>query len=153
MKRIAILVASLFAFVVSSCSSVDAIDPYSSYHINNEIDEVILVYVESTPAYSYLLSSGQIPMGTTIYPLQDNTWIARTYKLGVNVCTNENFTFSFVFKNGVKHTFSGEKIANDFRDANSWQKELRVDEYGTSCETYTYTFTQEDYEEIMALYE
>lgn len=153
MKRMTILMATLLAFVVSGCS-VDRDKPYSSYHINNESEEVFLVYVESTPEYSHRLGDSEIPMGTRIYPLMDNIWISHSPRIGENVCTDENFTFTFVFsRSGVKHTFSGEMIEHDFRDANSWQKVIAEDANGTGYDKYTYTFTQEDYERIMALYE
>lgn len=61
---------------------------------------------------------------------------------------------TFEFSNGIRHTFTGDKIACDVRDANNWVTSTsEVNEYYSDNVDYTYTFTQEDYDEIMALYE
>lgn len=59
------------------------------------------------------------------------------------------------FPNGISHTFSGEFIERDMRDENSWHAEYKMwnNKKYVWCAEHTYTFTDEDYERIMALYE
>ena len=61
----------------------------------------------------------------------------------------EEVVFSFVFANGVVHTFDGDMIEHDVRDVDSWAVVLSEDKYNR---THTYTFTNDDYERIMALH-
>lgn len=56
---------------------------------------------------------------------------------------------TFEFPNGIRHTFTGDRIACDVRDANNWV----VTRPKTHYSDHVYTFTQEDYDEIMSLYE
>lgn len=57
---------------------------------------------------------------------------------------------SFVFRNGIIHTFEGEITEHDIRIGDNWNLVVSDDEL---VRTYTYTFTNEDYQRIMALYE
>lgn len=152
MKRIKFCLVLVFASLICGCEVYYG-DVIFTYRINNTTEETILLYTEATSQDMHVLSSGEIPMGATIYPLMQNKWIDGK-NTGENIYADENFTYTFHFGNGVKHTFSGELISNDFRDVNSWQVEYTSEHDGNLPHIiYTYTFTDEDYERIMALYE
>ena len=147
---------AILASIFCGCGlmQVDYADNYVSYCIENESEKIFLLYVESAPEEYHLMAGGSVPMGETIYPLQCNKWIDRGTSIGEEIFVDGNFTFTMHFKNGVKHTFVGDLIENDFRNISSWQVEQTTEHNGNVPHTiYTYTFTDADYERIMALHD
>ncbi len=156
MKRTTLILTAIFSilFVSNGCMTVDYFEHIDTYRIDNQLSEPIFLYVESDPDNWWNFSTGSIPTGQLILPTSCINWIDRMPNLSDNLFEDENFTFILQFKNGVRHIFSEELIPNDFRDVNSWKIEHTNEHDGKVPHTiHTYTFTQEDYERIMALYE
>lgn len=154
MKRINLLsVIVTTIFMLGGCRQVDYYQ-YSCNIVDNQSSHSFKILVESS--LQDMLNWKNIPAIKNIPSNNKTEWISMSSKTeGMNPVYNENITFTFVFENGVHHINQGELTDNDFRDLNSWicKKEgaKGIDE-GCVYQTYTYTFTQEDYEEIMALY-
>ena len=155
MKRMGIIIGILFMVLLSGCGlfiHVSFADNHYTYQINNACDSGFVIHSEVVdPILSHYIGD-EVPTEKHITAGGATVWISE-FDFRRDLFADENFTFSFHFSNGVEHTFVGDLIRNDFRDANSWQVDITEDENGTPYYTYTYTFTTEDYEEIMSLYE
>ncbi len=64
--------------------------------------------------------------------------------------SNGHALITFEFSNGVTHCFEGEKIGHDVRNNESWN--VVYEGVQNQIATHTYTFTNDDYERIMALH-
>ena len=156
MKRIGIIIGVLIMVLLSGCgltiNRVSYADNHCTYQINNVSDNSFEIHSEVEDIRLHHIRNGDVPAEKQIPAEGVTVWISQ-FDFIRDLFADEYFTFSFHFNNGEKHSFIGDLLVNDFRDANSWQVNITEDENGTPYYTYTYTFTSEDYEQIMALYE
>lgn len=161
-------VALLFVLLFSGCGGEDevyyefsgrwSIDNKTPYEFNvildfMDKDENDELYVEQTlvaGVEANALSHISIPREEkpkNEYYYYSGFYSPRVYSL------ERYLIMSFEFPNGVCHTFTGNVIGCDVRDWANWvvTKSSEVKLLGYS--DHVYTFTQEDYDEIMALYE
>lgn len=154
MKRFLVVAVAIIMVGLSGCG-VDLVSyptNHCTYQINNTSDKGFAIVVEVEPMKSYLIRSGDVPTRQSVNKETTTIWVSEL-DFEMNLFADEYITFSFHFDDGVKHTFNGELIENDFRDPNSWMMDMAEGENGVPYYTYTYTFSDEDYERIMALYE
>lgn len=149
MKRITLFVATLTVALFSSC--IVDYKSYYEYKIKNFSEVDFIIHTEFAPNYDCPPSS--VPE-TQLVRAKDITNWPDGYS-SPDIISRHNQTFSFIFFNdGVVHTFSGDMAENDFRYIQNWEMKCRPSEENPNVEvyTFTYTFTQEDYERIMALH-
>lgn len=159
----------LFVILFSSCGGGEeeyfesaarwSIDNKTPYEFNVRLDfmdkdENDELYVEQTlvaAVEANTLSYISIPREEKPkdeYYYYSTFYSPRTYSL------ERYLILSFEFPNGVCHTFTGDGIRCDVREWQNWEvsKSSEFPEL-KGYSDHVYTFTQEDYEEIMALYE
>ncbi len=162
-------VALLFVMLFSGCGGEDevyyefsgrwSIDNKTPHEFNvildfmdkNENDEL---YVEQTlvaGVEANALSHISIPREEkpkNEYYYYSGFYSPRVYSL------ERYLIMSFEFPNGVCHTFTGNVIGCDVRDWQNWEVSKSSElAHMLGYTDHVYTFTQEDYDEIMALYE
>lgn len=142
-----ILAICAVASIAYSCEVTGGPELRGSWCIDNQSDELFT---------SILVGLGPISFTETvkIYPQskQDLTETSILNKLDNPASEFEDgsIQLSFVFRNGIIHTFEGEITEHDIRIGDNWNLVISDDEL---VRTHTYTFTNEDYQRIMSLYE
>lgn len=142
-----ILAICAVASIAYSCEVTGGPELRGSWCIDNQSDELFT---------SILVGLGPISFTETvkIYPQskQDLTETSRCSELNNPASKFEDgsIQLSFVFRNGIIHTFEGEITEHDIRIGDNWNLVISDDEL---VRTHTYTFTNEDYQRIMSLYE
>ncbi len=142
-----ILAICAVASIAYSCEVTGGPELRGSWCIDNQSDELFT---------SILVGLGPRSFTETvkIYPQskQDLTETSFLNKLDNPATEFEDgsIQLSFVFRNGIIHTFEGEITEHDIRIGDNWNLVVSDDEL---VRTYTYTFTNEDYQRIMSLYE
>lgn len=142
-----ILAICAVASIAYSCEVTGGPELRGSWCIDNQSDELFT---------SILVGLGPISFTETvkIYPQskQHLTETSRGSELDNPASKFEDgsIQLSFVFRNGIIHTFEGEITEHDIRIGDNWNLVVSDDEL---VRTYTYTFTNEDYQRIMSLYE
>ena len=146
MKKFRLFIVLLgISILMGGCS-----DPYGdepawegSWHIDNKTTHEFTVTVDFTLVWP------KDPV--TVVKALTNTEIAR----GLDYCYVPGYwcgkdLITFVFPNGVVHTFEGEIIGHDVRREDSWN--VVYSGVKNQIATHTYTFTDEDYELIMEIH-
>lgn len=157
MKNSRFLLSAIIFVSILFCGCDVNYFQYGCNVVDNQSSHSFEIWTGTTLQDDELLKLRDVPSQASILPNQVNEWVPMTYENeGVNPVCMEILTFTFVFENGVQHTFEGDFIVNDFRSLDSWsckrEGAVSVND-GATYNTYTYTFTDEDYECIMALYE
>jgi len=155
-KALIILAIASICIVCGSCKKNVDYFHYSRNLIDNKSSYSFEVVAEASE--QSILDLKNVPNSHSVESNALSEWIAKSSRTeGVNpVVSGSAISYSFCFENGVRHTFQGEIIENDFRSENSWtcnREGAKNDSEGSVYNTYTYTFTNEDYQRIMALYE
>lgn len=120
-------------------------NPYGEWNICNQTSHEIVVQINFASD-----SRGDI---SQIVGTQMTAKIASEHESLMfylpNYVDPEQIVISFGFANGVTHIFEGDLIDHDVRAMESWTVEYK---YEGHWAYHTYTFTDEDYERIMALH-
>lgn len=152
--------ATMLVIVLTGCKETE---PETLFHrsrleINNKSSQSFIVHLDPPQGagapFEERISTTIEPNSVAIISSQSDddgwcTW-ASPQLFGFPVETvGVLVTFCFVDED-IEHAFEGEMIQNDVREVSNWEKQTTSQGGDT---VFTYTFTQEDYEEIMALYE
>lgn len=91
------------------------------------------------------------PISVSENPRPNENYYQRWASLGYYAFPGRQkiMNITFVFANGVRHTFEGEMIGCDVRNMENWVLSYP----GKGKTDHLYNFTTYDYEQIMALYE
>lgn len=153
MRKISLFIVSLIIVLLNSCSAPYEGGQYEfmgTWYVDNQTAhsfEVVVVVPSSYDAKEGV----KTPVGpiacTRITPSSFWAW----YDLYSQPTTSHQIaTITFNFRGGVSHTFKGKVIDCDVRDAENWDIAYKGEQ--NCIAKHTYTFTNKDYEEIMALY-
>lgn len=153
MRRIAYLTITLIMMLLSGCNSPKGCyDFYGSWCVDNKSVNRFEVVVTVLGIYNaedgFVSSVG--PISRAIITPHGAGW-AWYAGYSTTAESSRKATITFNFNNGVSHVFEGEMIGCDVRNADNWTVSYRGEE--NHLAEHVYTFTQEDYDEIMALYE
>ena len=160
MRRMFCYFATMLAIALVGCKATtpETLFHQSRLEINNISAQSFVVHLDPPQGagapFEERISTVVEPNSIAIISSQSGdegwcTW-ASPHLLGFPVETvGILMTFYFVNKN-IEHKFENEIIPNDVRDVSNWEKQTNLSGGDT---IFTYTFTEEDYERIMALYE
>lgn len=149
MKKIILFAVALTVVLFSGCES--CFTTYYEYRIENSSNVDLIVETNVIPEIDWY----DVPVSeiTLVGSKEIVKWSDSNHNKSKDIPGDRYLTFSFTFPdNGVVHTFGGDMIENDFRYLEYWKLECHPDGSNSQIYTYTYTFTQEDYERIMALH-
>ena len=155
MKRICILIAALFVVAFYGCEPEGHPEKFGIWKIDNQTSYSFESVLVSTNDYFTKdgFESSVSPMAQTkitpdkhVYTAWESSYANPWGSDSVPHATK----ITFNFPNGVSHTFEGDMIDCDVRNTANWVVTYSGAE--NHIATHVYTFTQEDYEEIRALY-
>lgn len=155
-KTLTILAIASICIVCGSCKKNVDYFHYSRNLIDNKSSYSFEVVAEAFE--QSILDLKNVPNSHIVESNALSEWIAESSNTeGANpVVSSRAIIYSFCFETGVRHTFQGDIIENDFRSEGSWTRSTegaKNENEGSVYNTYTYTFTNEDYQRIMSLYE
>lgn len=154
MRRVNLLVIALIIVLLGGCSMPNEGGCYEfrgTWCVDNQTVHTFEVVVVVPSAYN-----AKDGVKTSVGPIARKTITPNSFWAWFDIysqptTSHQMATITFNFSNGVSHTFEGELINCDVRNANNWEVAYAGEQ--NCIAKHTYTFTNKDYEEIMALYE